>query len=65
MTDRRREPPETLQACCDRLSAEVAALRIERAKFVAILDTFRLAPLSVSSVQPILDLAEELNGAMA
>ena len=35
--------------------------RLERDRIAAILATFYRAPLSMSSVQPLLTLAEELN----
>jgi hypothetical protein len=63
MTDR-GHTHESLDECLARLSAEIAELRAERVRMAAVLETFRQAPLSVSSVQPILALAEELNGAM-
>ncbi len=70
MTDRGRfsglnEDGESLSDCLDRLSTQIEALRAERAHIAAVLETFRQAELSVSSVQPLLDLAEELNGVMS
>lgn len=40
---------------------EKAEWEHERARIARILDEFSRAPLSISSVQPILDLAIELN----
>lgn len=71
MTDRGRPyalptlPPrdgESMEECLERLMTQIDALRKERVRIAAILDAFRQAPLSVSSVQPVLNLAEELNG---
>jgi hypothetical protein len=44
--------------------AQLAERDAKLARIARILDDFRRAPLSISSVQPILALAEELNGAM-
>ncbi len=53
---------ESIGDCIDRLGAAIAEMRAERVRIAAILETFRQAPLSVASVQPLLELAEALNG---
>jgi hypothetical protein len=53
-----------MEECLERLSGQIDALRTERVRIAAVLEAFRQAPLSVSSAQAILDLAEELNGAL-
>jgi hypothetical protein len=44
--------------------AQLAERDAKLARIAAVLEAFRRAPLSINSVQPLLDLAEELNGAM-
>ncbi len=43
------------------IQAERFKMRMDRDRIAAILATFYRAPLSMSSVQPLLTLAEELN----
>ncbi len=45
-----------------RMADEIAMLRQERVDIVRLLDAFRAAPVSVSSLQPILNLADRLCG---
>ncbi len=54
---------ESVERCIDRLGAAIAEMRAERVRIAAILETFRQAPISMASLQPLLELAEELNGA--
>lgn len=51
----------TLAPVVERLTAKCAELRTERAQIAAVLATFYRAELSMSSVQPLLTLALELN----
>lgn len=50
----------TVDELIEELSQTIAELRAERVSVVSILDAFRQAPLTMSAVQPILDLAERL-----
>ena len=73
MTDRGRVypmlrtsvPPSALDVATDvidDLQAQLRLLRIERVRIASVLDTFAHAELSMLSIQPVLDLARELNG---
>lgn len=46
----------------DRLAREIAELRRDRVHIADVLSAFREAPLSISSVQPVLDLTDALCG---
>lgn len=46
----------------DRLQKELRDYRIERVHIAAILRTFYLSDVSMSSIQPVLQLAIDLNG---
>jgi hypothetical protein len=55
------EESTTLESSMERLSASIDDIVEERARIRRILAEFYRAPLSMASVQPILDLAVELN----
>lgn len=50
---------ESLEECCDRQADTIKALHAERARIARILIDFTQAPISMASLQPILDLAVE------
>jgi hypothetical protein len=43
-----------------RLSDELASYRRERVRIVRVFDDFRRGPVTLSTLQPVLDLADEL-----
>lgn len=64
MTDRGRihysNPPDLEARTANRMDRQ-AAWEQERARIAQILDAFSRAPISMASLQPILDLAIEMN----
>jgi hypothetical protein len=59
-----RRQLEQLQADCAELEYRINQVFDDRRRIAAILKTFRESPVSASSLQPVLQLADELNGPM-
>lgn len=61
LLNRAQRSHESIAECLSRITTERDVLRVERARIARILDAFSRAPLSMASVQPLLDLAVEMN----
>lgn len=50
-----------IEATLDTLGLQIAEMQLERERIAKTLATFWAEPLSISSIQPLMDLARELN----